>query len=419
MGVERVAVAIALLAGCAAPVPTEVVAVDGHTAELDRTWSIVGNATTPGNAVSSWTVEPAEADVTVWLDGVAVGTGTTGTLDATALSPGEHELLFALSDAETAFARQTLVRSHPLYVVTSVDWDRPDTSDSELAFMDGLHEDHPALILTQFVGPYTFTEPGVDEDRRQVLVAWLVANEAAFGDEIGLHVHPYCTFVETTSVPCRTEPSFAYEDGDDSGYTIFNSAYTREENAELFNAAADVFVDRGLGRPTTFRAGGWTADAGVLHGLADAGFVADTSANSWSLMEEWADGFEGGLYDWNEEYWAAIDATSQPYWPSEASPDRPGEPSIPILEVPDNGILADYVTADEMIAVLEANWNGGALLEPTVLSVGFHNRSQGIGFNFRVRIDGLLDHTDGLLAAADAGPLIYERLDAVAVVWGR
>ncbi len=389
---------------------------------LDRTWSLIGNDATEGDDTVTWTVDsPGEQGFTVWFDDQPVGSGTgplsSGTLDVADLAPGEYDLLFALDGSDTAFARRSFVRSHPLYVITSVDWDRPDTIDEELEFMDSLHDDHPALVLTQFVGPYTFTDPDVTSERRDLLVDWLLANEAAYGDEIGLHIHPYCNFVDTTSVPCRTDPSFAYENGDDSGYTIFCSAYTRAEFTELLLAADAIFEGEGMGKPVTFRAGGWTANEAVLHALADADYVADTSANNWVLMEEWKGGFDGGLYDWNAENWAAIDSTSQPYFPSEASPDRAGDDAIPILEVPDNGSLADYVEADEMIAVLDANWDGGPLAAPKVLSIGFHNRTRGITTSFRGRVRGMLDHVDDHLAETDDGPLIYERLDAMPWVW--
>ena len=38
----------------------------------------------------------------------------------------------------------------------------------------------------------------------------------------------------------------------------------------------------------------------------------------------------------------------------------------------ENGALVDYVTADEMIAVFQANWPGGALAAPRDLTIGYH-----------------------------------------------
>lgn len=387
---------------------------------LSRTWNLVPNDLTPGHSSLDWTVDPP-ADVSsavVWLDDVQVdGPALTGAVDLADLAPGRYQLLFADEGAEQAFASRSFFVTHPLYVLISVDWDRADTPDGELDWQDQLHADHPALRLTHFVGPWTFTEPEMTVDRMALLVDWLLANEADFADEIGLHIHPYCSFVETTSVPCRTEPSFVYEEGDETGYTILSAAYTEAEYTELALAADDIFADNGLPKPTSYRAGGWTADEGTLRALAAAGHVADTSAVHWRLLEEWEDDWNNVLWSWNAEHWENIDATSQPYYPSEDDADVAGEPSIPILEVPDNAALADYALAEEVIAVLEANWDGGALPEPRVLSYGYHNRTSGVMWTYRDRVEGALDHVDQHLAVDDAGPLVYGTLSEMPRVW--
>ncbi|MCP4869381.1 MAG: hypothetical protein GY898_11765 [Proteobacteria bacterium] len=408
-------------AGCVGPVVPVAPSADdpAYTVALDRAWSIVANDLTAADNLVGWSVQgPLEdADLRVWLDGELASSGAASSIDVSGVAPGEHELLFALEDADVAFAGRTFTRSHPLYVLVSVDWDRADTGNSELDWQDELHEAHPALRLTHFVGPYTFTDPDVPPERVDELVAWLAAQESDHGDEVGLHIHPYCNFVETTSVTCRHEPSYVYDDGDESGYTVLSSAYTEAEYTELLLAADALFEARGFAKPTSFRAGGWIADEGVLQALATAGYVADTSANNWRLMEEWEDSANGLLWEWSQEHWGPIDSTSQPYYPSVEDAAVPGTPSIPILEVPDNGILADYVEADEMIAVLDANWGGGALSQPTAFSIGYHNRTQGLGFNFRDNIEDTLTHVDGFLAQDDAGPLIYATLSEPPRVW--
>ena len=387
---------------------------------LSRTWNLVHNALTPGHPTLDWSVDPP-ADIetaTVWLDDTLIdGPALSGTLDLAPLAPGRYELLFADDGAEVAFASRTFFVSHPLYVLISVDWDQADTIDSELDWQDQLHADHEALRLTHFVGPWTFTEPEMTTGRMALMVDWLLHNEATFDDEIGLHIHPYCSFVETTSVPCRHEPSFVYDEGDETGYTILSSAYTEAEYTDLLLAADDIFIAHGLPKPTSFRAGGWTADEGVLRALAAAGHVADTSAVNWRMLEEWEDQWNNVLWSWNQEHWAAIDATSQPYYPSDAAADVPGEPAIEILEVPDNAALADYAVADEVIDVLEANLAGGALLEPKILSYGYHNRTSGVMWSYRDRVEGTLDHVDEHLASEDAGPLVYGTLSEMPLVW--
>jgi hypothetical protein len=195
------------------------------------------------------------------------------------------------------------------------------------------------------------------------------------------------------------------------------SAYTEQEFTALLEAADALFVANGLGKPTSFRAGGWTADRNVLRALAAAGYVADTSANNWVRMEEWEGVGSGVLYDWNRTHWGSIGDTSQPYYPSQTDVLVEGADAIGVLEVPDNGILVDYVRAEEMIEIFEANWPGGALDRPVAYSIGYHPSN----FNYvlKQRIHAALTHVDRFLVSRDSGPVIYGTLSDMTRVWKR
>jgi hypothetical protein len=430
----RAAAAIALLAACgggsgapgdkpAAPVEND----PDYRIEHVRNWLLVGNAVTPGHdTIEMQVFAPAGVDtVDVWLDdrpGVRLERGEVGdfrqVLDAADLPAGDHELLFAADGEDTAFARLVVKKSHPLYVVVTNDWDDADNSDASLEQQERLRGFHPELRMTHFVGPYTYTDPTITPERQQLLTDWVQGQREQYGDEIGLHIHPYCNFVDTTGVPCRAEPSTVYSQGDETGYTVMCAAYSEEEFTELLLAADAIFEERGLGKPTSFRAGGWTADLGTLRALAAADYLADASANNWARMEEWQGQQNGVLYEWNKEHWATIGDTSQPYYPSEADILVPGEPSIPVLEVPDNGILVDYVTGDEMIEVFDANWDGETpLAEPVVYSIGYHPPN--FVSEYRVRITEALTHAEQFLASRDAGPVVYATVSEMAGVWPR
>src|SRR5207237_10092027 len=91
----------------------------------------------------------------------------------------------------------------------------------------------------------------------------------------------------------------------------------------------------------------------------------ETSQSSWM----------GTLFAmWTLEHWGMITKTSQPYYPSMMDIQHPTPaPAYPVLEVPDNGTLADYMSAQAMIDVLHMNWpDGKSLAAPTVFQVGFH-----------------------------------------------
>jgi hypothetical protein len=397
----------------------------GFTIDGLKSWYLVGNQLTPGDdllEVSIETSRPVEV-IDLWLDrqfaarGHASGGRALLAVDISALGPGEHEILLAADGAEFAFAQRFIRRSHPLYVVVSNDWDNADNPDATLERQERLHARHPALLLTHFVGPYTFTDPAVSPARRQFLVDWVTGLRDREGDEIGLHIHPWCHFVASAGVTCQTANSFARATGDATGYTIFLGSYSQEEFTALLEHAIDLFQAAGLGRPTSFRAGGWTLEPPTMRALAATGFRADTSAANWARMEEWADNPGATLFQWNRDHWNPIDETSQPYYPSQDDLLSADSPRVAVLEVPDNGLLVDYVSGGEMIEMFQTNLGSGVLESPRVYSIGYHppNFSE----SFFARMDQALGEIDRHLAADDLGPAVYARLSDLVEVWPR
>ena len=436
MGPRRIVSLVLLLAvsapacgggGDDQPMPPAAPAADDPAYSVSglRNWYLVGNGLTPGNDAVDLRVTAPEGTtgVDAWIDGDgpyalnAGGADFVGPIDVSALPAGDHQLLLALPDAEIAFASRQIRRSHPFYLFVSTDWDDSDNRPLSLQLQEELHATFPQMKLTHFVGPYTFTDPAVSEQRRGELVDWVKMMRTTYGDEIGLHIHPYCNFVDTTTVPCHTEPSTVYDAGDATGYTVEVSSYTTEEFTTILQAADDLFTTYGLDKPTAFRAGGWTADEGTLQALANDGFVVDGSANNWARMEEWMGQQNGVLYTWNMEHWATINDTSQPYYPSSDDILQPGEPSSGVLEVPDNGILVDYVTANEMLDIFNANWSGGALAEPKVLSIGYHPPN--FSSIYKTTLTTVLSRVEQHLAANDEGPVVYATASQLTKVWTR
>lgn len=389
-----------------------------------RAWYLVGDGLTPGNDLLELSVvaPPAVERVDLWIDGGSepvhlerAADGFHATTDVAALGAGDHELLLSADASDTAFAALSLRRSHAMYVVTSTDWDDADNANFRLAYQEELHALHPALEITHLVGPYTFTDPSVTPERRAQLAAWVLGMVSAHGDEIGLHIHPYCNFVSTTTVPCNEEPSISQSTPDPTGYTVTNESYTEAEFEELLHAADALFEANGLPKPTAYRAGAWTLAAHNLRALASAGFRVDSSAVNWARLEEWQGQPGATLYEWNQEHWARIDDTSQPYYPSTDDPVVDGAPHSSVLELPDNGALVDYVTGDEMIGIFDANWDGSPLEGPRVLSVGWHPPN--LTNDYRDRMDALFSHVDRFLAADDGGPVVYATMTEMTKVF--
>lgn len=399
--------------------------------EIDgiESWYLIGNALTAGETELEVTVDatavPDGVDaVDVWVAG---GPGQRLTRDPTTgrftgalaigdLAPAEHEVLFAYNGRDQAFARRTFTRSHPLYFVMTTDWDFADPGNTALEYHDDLRAAHPTMRFTHFIGPYTFTDSGISDDRKHELATWAKTQRDQYGDEIGLHIHPWCHFVISAGLTCITDQSTRFEEGDTTGYTIKLGAYGQAGFEQLLTRADEIFAEHELGKPVTFRAGAWTATTDTLKALAAKGFVADTSANNWRRMEEWIGIDNGELYNWNMENWQSITDTSQPYYPNQSDQQSDAAPQIPILEVPDNAIMVDYVTVEEMIEIFGKNWDGGALTRPTTFMMGFHPAPGMSRSEFR-RLDEILTHSDQFLAADHAGPVVYPVLKDLPMVW--
>ncbi len=331
--------------------------------------------------------------------------------DLTELPIGEHEIVLSANNSSTGFAALPFKRSAPYYVLVTTDWDFADAGQQALIYHDHLHTNHPGMRITHFAAPYTFTDPSVTPARRAEIVTWFNKQKTEHQDEIGLHIHPYCHFVESAGVTCITDQSTVYAT-DASGYTIKLAAYGRDDMATLLEHAKTLFEQNGLPTPKTFRAGGWTASLDTVAALASTGFTADTSALNWPYIEAaWGD---KELYRWNMENWAPINDTSQPYYPSEDNVlANDGGPGLGILEVPDNGVMIDYTSVAQLNAIFDANWSGDQILEsPKTLMMGFHPAPQFSEAEF-IRVNDFLKHADMFLAKTHAGPVVYITLEDV------
>jgi hypothetical protein len=302
-----------------------------------------------------------------------------------------------------------------MYFVMSTDWDYSEPGQEALDSHDRLRTAHPAIKYTHFVGPYSFTDTLVTEPRKVELATWLKTRRDQFGDEIGLHIHPWCHFVVYAGLTCITDQSTT-QPIDTTGYTIKVAAYGQAGFETLLDAAATLFDERGLGTPVTFRAGGWTASVETLAALAAKGYVADTSALNWARIEEWDGHMPAELWLWNMATWSQMNDTSQPYYPNVADKQSGEAPRLSILEVPDNAVMVDYVSTQEMKDIFAANWSGGPLAAPKVYMMGFHPTPSFTPGEYS-RLDGILDHADQFQAEAHAGPVVYAVLRDLPRVW--
>jgi hypothetical protein len=383
-----------------------------------QSWYLIGDGATPGEDQLTFIITaPSGTDfVDAYIPGlppqrmIDQDDGFALDISIANLEAGAHEILFSANGSDSAFAAATLNRSAPYYVLVSTDYDFSDPGNLVLGQMDQLHTNHPGMVITHFWAPYTYTDPQVTDARRDELTTWIKKARDTNHDEIALHIHPYCNFVEDAGLTCITDQSTVYTT-DVTGYTIKLSAYERAPMGKLLQHAATIFEGRGLGTPITFRAGGWTADLNTLLALADNGYIADTSALNWKYIEEWQ-GKE--LYTWNMTHWGPINDTSQPYYPSttDALASAPAGANIALLEVPDNGVMIDYVSTPEMSGIFDANWDGAPFAAAKTLMMGFHPSTSFSQAEYK-RVDDFLKYADTHVASKDLGPVVYISLTNV------
>lgn len=283
-----------------------------------------------------------------------------------------------------------------LFLLVTVDWEGRDLTDDNLGAMERLRARFPEVKLVQFLNAAYFTKEGADAaDVRARIGRTLLP-----GDELGLHIHGWKSLFEASGVTFRDAPTFWDPAGRvtdcfaDCGHEVPISAYATDDLRTVIRFSVDTLEAAGLGRATSFRAGGWMAAPHVRDALVAEGFVTENSAVPADFLAS-----EIGhlpLHGWVADLWPGTTSTSQPER-LETTPTE-GDEHGHILEIPDNGALADYMTADEMIAVYD-DVKALRAADPehdVVLSIGFHQETAA---RYLPRVEAALEH---ILADAEA-----------------
>ena len=90
--------------------------------------------------------------------------------------------------------------------------------------------------------------------------------------------------------------------------------------------------------------------------------------------------------------------------------------NLRMLEVPDNGVMIDYVSLEEMTGLFDANWDGQPLAGAKTLMMGFHP-ANGFSVSEYGRVDNFLKYADMHLGSAGTGPVVYTTLSQVSAVY--
>ena len=239
-------------------------------------------------------------------------------------------------------------------VVVGVDWEGSGFNDENLAAFSRFRDDFPNVRLTHFLNAAYFTRLEPNDVVGAVRTSDTIRSVLREGDEIGLHVHADNHLLFAAGVTPKKFPSWnGYPDI--TGHSVPLSAFSEEEVRQVVAFSCRTLEQQGFDRPRAFRAGGWHAGSSVLSALAAEGFVVDSSEVPIDHLQ--------GSFGEVEDLWPNATRVSQPYRLQGG-----------LIEVPDNGCLADYVTADQMVDNFQAVLRSGRRKTP-VLSLGFHQET--------------------------------------------
>lgn len=323
-----------------------------------------------------------------------------GTVPLGGLAPGEHraDVVVRLADGSDATVGSTTVLvSQPEYVVWTLDFEGDDATDARMAntaaVADGL-----GFSMTVMWNPRVWTTTQVSAARAEAMLAW-TKGRAAKGDEIALHLHMWTDYVRAAGVSPRTTPNWG---GRGDGYDVPMTAYTESENRTLVEYGLRLMADRGLPKPTSFRAGALFADHTTLRTIAALGFTADCSAAP-------AGPFGSLQLPWT------LASDAQPYYPARDDANKAGD--LPLLVAPTNGGNTYGHSATSIAGVVNANLRmiapqGQPATARRALTVVSHPST--IDATERGAIETLFRAFDPYRYDRDAGPLRFVTLAQLA-----
>ncbi|MCX4025118.1 hypothetical protein H0A36_27645 [Endozoicomonas sp. SM1973] len=272
-----------------------------------------------------------------------------------------------------AFINNALAEGKVVGII-SVDWEGYWIKEKDIQKMRQFREDFPEVGMLHFLNAAYYTKHDANyPEITQTIQSVLLPN-----DEHGLHIHGWRSLVEASGVTFNTSPRMGKKDPisldkcqppKDCGHDIDISSYSKSELRNIIRFSKRTLMDEGFDQPVSFRAGGWMTRSNAIQALSEEGIQYDSSAMPPELLKgsPWE---KLPLYTWLDRLWSNIDTDTQPYVISRSGQAR-------VLEIPDNGILADYITAEGMLEIFKKNvtkWQKNTD-KNIYVSIGFHQES--------------------------------------------
>lgn len=246
-------------------------------------------------------------------------------------------------------------------MVMTVDWEGRNISEKNISAIQKFRKDHPEIPMLHFLNPAYLIRPGADTEKLINQINSVLKN----GDEKGLHIHAWKSLVEYCGLIYKAYPTFAdidenCKDGKDCGHTVsLEFAYSQKELGQLVKCSKEILFNFGFGNAKSFRAGGWQFGGNMAQALSENNFTMDSSrTDAKVLIPQW--GRESNLVQMVLKLHPTASAIDQPF------EILPG-----LIELPDNGCLADYTPASTLLSLFKKNAeNGGGFFV-----TGFHQET--------------------------------------------
>jgi len=360
-------------------------------------------AADPSAGVPRVRIAGHEAPMTVKAGG-SRGFAAAGVVPLSGLAPGEHRadvVVRLAGGSDATVGSTTLVVSQPEYVVWTLDFEGDDASDARMANTAAI-ADSLGIPMTVMWNPRVWTTSQVSPARAEAMLAW-TRGRGAKGDEIGLHLHLWTDFVRAAGLAPRTTPNWG---GRSDGYDVPMTAYTERETRTLVEYGLRLMADRGLPKPTSFRAGALFANDATLRAIAALGFTADCSSAP-------AGPFGALQLPWT------LSSDAQPYYPARDDANKAGD--LPLLEAPTNGGNTYGHSAISIAGVVQADLRmlappGQPAAQRRGLTVVSHPST--IDTTERAAIETLFRAFEPYRYDLDAGPLRFVTLAQLAKAYG-
>lgn len=251
----------------------------------------------------------------------------------------------------------------------SVDWEGVELESGNIRDMERFRRDFPEIPMTHYLNAAYYTKPRANAS----LINRQVKRTLLDIDELGLHIHGWKMLFEAAGVRYRSSPVFFGEvfvdKVGDAGHNIDIGSYSTAQLRKVIAFSINTLEKNGFGRAKSFRSGGWMSRRSVLEALTAEGIVRDASdvATKHFIDDPW---HNSPLFRWlSQQLWPNTTFASQPYYMETAHG--------PLLQIPDNGALADYVTGQEMLRVYQAclDYKKAHPEQHVTMSFGFHTES--------------------------------------------